>query len=246
MHTTLSTQLFSNIEARTIEFEEVSIELVSNQFHSTSLQPDFLKMSGIIPIDWELQKQPIVTVGVVQLVFQNGVSIFTKLHSITFNERINVKNCKQLKILELIHNLIEKLPYVDYQSISINPKILMGFPNTKDTGRQFIVERLITAGPWFTLGIAPVQASINFFYQLERCKLVVNLHEAQIQKPEIPLIPALLFSGSFHYELASYLVQERKQQLQLLLENWSKDLEDFRFIVNYRFLGEQDSVFPIS
>ena len=44
----------------TLGFEEMAIALVANQFNPTILKLDFLKISGIIPDDWEVQKQPIL------------------------------------------------------------------------------------------------------------------------------------------------------------------------------------------
>jgi hypothetical protein len=55
------------------------------------------------------------------------------------------------------------------------------------------VQKLLSPGPWSHLGVAPIQAAVNFFYQLERCKLFVNLNEAQIQQPDQQPLSALLF-----------------------------------------------------
>jgi sulfur relay (sulfurtransferase) DsrF/TusC family protein len=243
MQNPIDTSLNPYSVAGTLGFEELAIALVANQFSSSILQMDFLKMSGMIPSDWELQKQPVLTASVAQLIFKNGVSLVAQARNVSFTQTIDAKNENALKIPELVRQFLEKLPNADYQGISINPKIVVAFPQGKESARKYIVEKLLSPGPWTHLGIAPIQAAVNFFYQLERCKLLVNLNEAQIQQPNQQPMSALLFSGSFNYDVASYTVDERLQRLKLYQESWSKDLETFRQIVLNTFLGQQDSVF---
>lgn len=226
-----------------VGFEELVIVLIANQLNPTILQLDFLKMSGIIPTDWELQQQPIQTPNVAQLVFQNEVNIVAQPRSITFTEIIDAKNGQLLKMPELVRQFIQRLPNADYQGVHINPKTLVAFPVGNDPARKFIAEKLLSPGPWSNYGITPVQAALSFFYQLERCRLQVNVNESRIQQSDKPPIPALLFSGSFNYEVTNSAASERQHQLILALQNWLTDLESFREIVNKRFLGKEDSVF---
>lgn len=228
----------------TIVFEEVAISIIANQFNATTLQLDFLKMSGIVPSDWELQKQPIITANLSQIIFQNGVNIVAQPRSITFNQAIDATKKNTFLIPDLARQFLDKLPNADYQGITINPKTLVAFPNVKDAARKFITEKLLSPGPWTNLGVAPMQANVNFLYQLDRCKLAININEIQVQQAEKQPIPALLFSGNFNYEVANNAPGERIQQLTMRLDNLSNDLESFRGIVNNKFLGyQQDNVF---
>jgi hypothetical protein len=243
MQTTVNSQLTPYSVTGTLGFEELAIALVANQFNPATLQLEFLKMSGILPTDWELQKQPVLTASASQLVFKNGVSIVAQARTITFAQAINATNQNPLLTPTLVRQFVEKLPNADYQGITINPKILIAFPNKPGAATKFMTEKLLSPGPWINLGIAPVQTSMNFFYQLDRCKLLLNLNEAQIQQTDKPPMSALWFSGSFNYEVGNYTVAERLQQLALHAENWAADLETFRDIVINKFLGQQDSVF---
>ncbi|MBW4559720.1 MAG: hypothetical protein KME32_00960 [Mojavia pulchra JT2-VF2] len=238
-------KLNSEPVTETRSFEELSIVLVGNQINPTIIQPDFLKMSGIFPLDWELQQQPIVNSNMAQIVFKNGVSLIAQGRSVSFRETVSPENANQPQILNLANNFIDKLPYADYQGFSMNPKIIMVFPNGRDIGQEFIVGRLLSPGPWSSLGLAPVQAAVNFLYQLERCPLVLNLSSVEFQQADKVPLPALLFSGSFNYEVSSYGVSERVQQLKKLLANCLTDIEEFREIVKKRFWQQGDSVFPV-
>ncbi|AFY32949.1 hypothetical protein [Calothrix sp. PCC 7507] len=226
-----------------VGFEELAIALFANQFNPSILNLDFLKISGIIPGDWQLQGQPTITPNAAQAVFQNGVNLVFQNRTVSFLQIIDPTNTNPLKIPELARIFVERLPYSDYQGISIKPKILVGLPANQGLTRKYIVEKLLSPGPWCDIGIRPVQAAINFSYQLENCQLLLNLTEAQIQQAEKPPLPAVLFSGSFNYEVTSYSEGDRFQEIVKRLQNWSVDLEGFRDIVNNRFFGNYDNVF---
>lgn len=224
-------------------FEELAIALFANQFNPSILNLDFLKISGIIPGDWQLQGQPTITPNAAQAVFQNGVSLVFQNRTVSFLQIIDPTNKDALKIPELARVFVERLPYSEYQGISIKPKILVGLPANQGLGRKYIVEKLVSPGPWCDIGVKPVQAAINFLYQLENSQLALNLTEAQIQQAEKPPLPAVLFSGSFNYEVSGYGESDRFQEIIKRLQNWSTDLENFRDIVHNRFMGNHDNVF---
>jgi hypothetical protein len=246
MQSTINSSSNPYSEIGALGFEELNISLVGNQINATVLQLDFLKMSGIIPSDWEVQKQPVLTATYSQIIFKNGVNLVAQARSITLNQTIDPTNKNPLVVPQLAGLLVDKLPNANYQGVSINPKILIAFTaGGTDVARNYIVERVLAPGPWLNMGQAPVQASVNFFYQLDRCKLLLNLNQAQIQQPNQQSLSALLFTGSFNYELGNYTPDERLQQLKQRIENWSTDLQTLRDIVTNRFLGQQDNVFPV-
>jgi hypothetical protein len=76
-------------------------------------------------------------------------------------------------------------------------------------------------------------------YSLERGELNLSVAEALLQLQDADPTPAVLFSGSFQYEVAGELEGEKLQHLYQLLENWQPDLEAYREIVNQRFLGKE-------
>ena len=89
------------------------------------------------------------------------------------------------------------------------------------------------------MGKAPVKAAVNLVYSLERGELNLSVAEALLQLQDADPTPAVLFSGSFQYQVAGELEGEKLQHLYQLLENWQPDLEAYREIVNERFLGKE-------
>ena len=74
---------------------------------------------------------------------------------------------------------------------------------------------------------------------MEQGELNLSVAEALLQLQDAEPTPAVLFSGSFQYEVAGELEGEKLQHLYQLLENWQPDLEAYREIVNERFLGKE-------
>lgn len=225
--------------------EEISLIIAAQDLTPTMMSQDFLKFSGIIPKEWELSKQPVLNPNFAQLNFTNGVGVNAQPGNITFSESLNNKNPEDLVTPVVAGNYIEKLPHAEYMGLSFSPKLLLPFPDAPQLVRQYITGTLLGSGSWKRIGQAPVQAGINLMYYLERCQLTISISEAKLQKPQEQPITAILFSGNFNYNvnLGQDQSTDRVTQLKPFLDSWRTDLEEFREIVNQKFLdsGTTDS-----
>lgn len=226
------------------EIQELSIAINAAKLNPTMLSEDFLKASGIVPNDWELNKQPVLSPNYAQVSFQNGVSIVTQPRTITFLEMVGNKEPDTLKVSEIAQKYIEKLPLAEYQGLSVSPKSVVPLSGGTDAAQKYITGTLLAPGPWLEFGNAPVQAGLNLLYQLAQCQFSLSINEARLQLPDNTAIPALLFAGSFNYNITSNSDQERVQKIIEGIKQWRSDLESFREIVNQRFLAQQASLFP--
>jgi len=226
------------------EIQELSIVLSAKNLNPTLLTVDFLKFSGIVPDDWELNNQPVLNPNFSQVSFQNGVSVVAQPRTITFIEVIGDQNANGPKIPEIVNKFLDKLPHAEYQALGISPKTIIPFPNSPDAARQYITETLLAPGNWQDFGKTPIQAGINFLYQLEQCQLSVNINEARLQLPDQRSIPAVLFAGNFNYNIPQENEADRLVTLQKSLKEWQGNLETFRELIHQRFLGQQLSIFP--
>ncbi len=243
--TALDTASATNSPSRTQFIEEISLIIAAQDLTPTMMSQDFLKFSGIIPKEWELSKQPVLNPNFAQLNFTNGVGVTAQPGNITLSESLNNKNPEDLAIPLVGGNYIEKLPHAEYMGLSFSPKILLPFPDKPQLVRQYITGNLLGSGSWKRIGKAPVQAGINLMYYLERCQLTISISEAKLQKPQEQAITAILFSGNFNYNvnLGQDQPTDRTTQLRTFLDNWRTDLDEFREIVNQKFLdsGTTDS-----
>ncbi|MFM2379967.1 MAG: hypothetical protein RLZZ143_2546 [Cyanobacteriota bacterium] len=219
------------------EIQELSIAITAKSLNPAMLTVDFLKYSGIVPPDWELNGQPVLNPNYAQVNFQNGISIVAQPRTITFVEIIKSPDSLNLKLPEIVGLYLDKLPLAEYQALSIAPKSIVPFPSGPDAAKKYITETLLAPGPWHNFGKAPLQAGINLLYQLETSQLSVAINEAKLQLPDGKTLGALLFAGNFNYNLAEG--SDRFNLLKQYLRQWQKDLEIFRELITQRFLERQ-------
>ncbi|GFE68810.1 hypothetical protein [Chroococcus sp. FPU101] len=231
-------------ESQLREIQDAAIGLAAKNLNPTILSVEFLKYSGIIPADWELSAQPVMNPNFAQINFQNGVSIVAQPRTITFTAILNHPNLKDFKLPDIASNFIEKLPHAEYQGVGITTRSIIPFPSSPDAARQYITRTLLSPGPWQDFGLNPVQAGINYLYQLDRCQFNLNINEAKVQLPDQRALPAVLFAGNFNYTIETENEVERLALLKSALNQWDNDLRTFSEIVHQRFLGQQISVFP--
>lgn len=243
--TTLDTATTVNSPPKIKPIEELSLIIAAQNLTPTMMSQDFLKFSGIIPQEWKLAQEPTLNPNFAQLNFTNGVSISAKPRTITISESLSGKTPETLSLQTVAANYLQKLPHAEYIGLSFSPKILLPFPEQPQLVRQYITGNLLGSGSWKRIGQIPVQAGINLMYYLDRCQLTISISEAQLQKPQKQPITAILFSGNFNYNviLGQENAPDRTTQTTSFLHNWRTDLEEFREIVNQKFLdsGTADS-----
>lgn len=225
-----------NPSGKTKFIEEVSLVIAAQDLSPTMVSYEFLKSSGTIPQDWELAQQPVLNPNFAQLNFTNGVSINAQPRTLNLSE--SVGNIENLIIPQVAARFVTKLPYADYIGLSLSPKLLLPFPDAPETVRQYITGTLLGSGAWKRIGKLPVQAGINLMYLLDRCQLSISVSEAKLQKAQEPPMMAILFSGNFNYNVDSRNISDSKTaQMMSCLNNWKSDLEEFRAIVEGKFLS---------
>ena len=225
------------------EVREIGISIVANNLNPSMLNPNFLISTGIIPSDWKLTKQPVLTANRAQLNFSNGLSIVAQPRTITFSEGIGNKKLSELEAPKVARIYVEKLPNALYQRVNIEPKFLITLTGEEDAGRKYITETLLASGPWQDFGDAPVQAGINLLYQVGESQFNLTINEAKLQQAEQPAAPAILFSGNFNYNVTSENEQERVSKLLKGLDNCQRNLETFKEVINQRFIAQQEHIF---
>jgi hypothetical protein len=232
-----------NSPSKTQSIEEISLVIAAQDLMPTVVSQDFLKFSGIIPQDWELAQQPVVNPNFAQLNFTNGVGINAQPRTISLSESLNNKQLQDITIHQVAGKYLEKLPHAEYIGLSFSPKILLPFPHAPQAVRQYITESLLGSGAWKYIGKTPLQAGINLMYHLERCQMTISISEAKLQKPQETPIAAILFSGNFNYNvnLGQSQLSSRMIQMTNFLNHWRTDLEEFRDIINQKFLDSTEA-----
>jgi hypothetical protein len=226
--------------SQSLSIQEFAIAIAVKQQNPTILTPDFLRYSGIVPNNWELARQPIVTNSVAQVAFTNGVSIAAQVNKIVFSELIATKEVNEVEIAAIANKYIEKLPEVEYRAVGINFRGHVMFEQQNGSARNYIFKTLLNPGPWQEFGKAPVSAAMRFVYTLEKAQLNLDINEAGLQLPDKTIIPSVIFSANFNHETAEDTSNQRIAHLLQVIKNWSINQEIFQELIDTKFLKSEN------
>lgn len=168
-----------------VSVPELVIVIAAKNNNPTILTADFLKYSGIIPSDWELARQPVLTNSVAQVIFTNGVSIVAETNRVIFIEAVADKSSDSITIPLIAHKYVETLPNAEYQAIGLNPRGYASFEaSSEDAARNYLSKTLLAPGAWQEIGIAPARATVNYVYTLERGQFNLSVNEAALRQSD--------------------------------------------------------------
>jgi hypothetical protein len=227
-----------SIMSQSLITQEFGIIIAAKNHKPTILNPDFLKYSGIVPTEWELARQPIYTQSVSQVAFTNGIAIIAEPTRVMFVEAIENKAIKEIAIADIAKKYVQTLPNIEYGAVGLNPRSYIYFDQHEDAARQYLAEKLLSKGAWQEVGTAPVQASLNLAYTLERCPFYLTVTEAALRNSDEASTPIVLFSGSFRYEITGEAASQRLSYLHNCIDNWKADLEIYQEIINTKFIAQ--------
>lgn len=230
----------------TLNLQQLGIALAVEDFHPQTLTPEILQYSGIIESDWKLARQPICTREFSQVIFANGIAIVAQPQKVTFVEAIADKTVQEVLVPAMVRKYVATLPQINYLAIRINPSGYVVMDSQRDAARQYIAKTLLSPGAWQEVGKAPMRASINLTYPLERCDFNLTVEEAVLRQPDETTTPVVVFGGSFKYRMAANSGIEKQASIEQAIASWQVDLTTYTEIVNNKFLtaGNEPSVIP--
>lgn len=231
---------------RQLEIVEFALVIAAPNYDPSLLNPSFLTFSGIVPSQWELARQPVVSQRASQIIYNNGVNLVAQPGRLTFVEALSTKTEETIGISEIAQRYVEALPNLDAQALGINFRGYIPFAGDASGARDYLFKQLLAPGAWQEMGTSPVQAALNFLYTFDFKRLNLSLNEAFLQLPEQEKMPIMLFSGNFDYELSAESLNERRSKLEEILKTWRDDQEIYTEVVNKFAASQPESelVFP--
>ncbi|HAG80644.1 MAG TPA: hypothetical protein DCL61_05620 [Cyanobacteria bacterium UBA12227] len=231
---------------QTLDIQDFSIVLAARNHNPTLVTPDFLRGSGVVPGDWELARPPALSPQATQIIFKNGIKIEAQVGTISFSQGINTPNFEDLELPGMARRYATTLPNLEYRGVGINPRRFVAFGDGSDQAHKYITETILSHGSWQEFGTASIQATINLIYTLEHCQLRLGINEARLQSPDRDAIPAVVFTGNFHYDVAGESAEERLKLLHQILDNSQKDFLTYRELIDSKFLaGSRDDIVSV-
>ncbi|MEA5619945.1 hypothetical protein VB711_19150 [Cronbergia sp. UHCC 0137] len=219
-------------------FQDLSIIIATRNHNPRILTYDFLKCSDIIPMDWELAQEPIVSEQGSQVIFSNALSLVAQPERLFFVEVFKDKGITDLQVPAIAHKYVKALPNVEYQAVGINLRAYVS-PTQADGEAevQNYMQNLLAPGAWQTVGDAPVQPSIKLTFTLKHCQFNLSINEGVFHQQDQETSPIILFSGNFSYNIEGNNKDERFKSLHQSLDNWKTDLETYQEIIQTKFLA---------
>lgn len=214
-----------------LKLNELVIAIAASNYEPSLLHPNALKYSGVIPHEWELAQQPVISQQGSQVTFKNGLQIVAQPGRCLFMESWGDQSEAELEAPPVARRYISTLPNLNYQAVGINLRGYIPFEGDAAGPQTYIEQHLLQAGDWQSCGANAVHSEINLVYVLEDRRLNLTINSATIQRPEQEPLPILLFSGNFEYRLDAQPAVERSTQIQTIVESWPQDLSKFREVV---------------
>ncbi|MEC4806953.1 MAG: hypothetical protein SAJ12_11705 [Jaaginema sp. PMC 1079.18] len=235
----------ASLMSETLDIQELAISLYAENLPTALSRLDFLRFSGIIPQDWQTTGNPVEQDNLSQIQFANGVNVLAQPRSVKFFEAIASQTEQNLNVPTVTRCYSQCLPHVLYQALSINPQIVTILPrDNPDKARQQFLSQILAPELSQEMGRSPLQIAVNLVYPLDRCQFNLSISEVRVTQNDQSQLPAILFSGSFNYDIQGKTASERLEQLQQALDNWQTDLETFRKLVHRRLPNRLHSIFP--
>jgi len=220
--------------------QELVIVIAAQNQSPAVFNLEFFTYSGIIPADWELARQPVYTPQVVQLVFQNSVTITAQLGRILLSESIADKDFSAIQIVQIAQRCTQSLPNMEYEGVGINPTGHVQF-DAPSAAADYLNKTLLAAGPWQSIGQIQPRTRMSFTYTLEKGLFNLTISEAKIRQEDDTLTPVVVFGGNFDYALEGSHSGERLQHLHQILNQAQDDLQTYCKLVNQNFLSVVES-----
>ncbi|NES99140.1 MAG: hypothetical protein F6K62_21760 [Sphaerospermopsis sp. SIO1G2] len=226
--------------SKTVVLQNLGLAIATNNYSPKLLSYDFLKYSDIVPGDWELAKQPVMSDQISQIAFRNSVTLTAQPNLISFVEVISAKELTDVQAPLVAHNYVKSLPNAEYQAVGIDIRgYITATDMGADTSAQDYLRSLLAPAPWQQVGTEPVKASVQLAFTLENKTLSLNINEGTLYVSEEETVPIVLFNGNFSYQAQGNTKEERLESIHQLLDNWQGDLDTYQEIINTKFLTSE-------
>jgi hypothetical protein len=218
--------------------QEVAIVIAVPSQNPSLLSEDFLKYSGIIPLDWQLARAPVYDERVAQLVFENGFSLALQADRVMFLEAIGEKELSDTSITQVTCKYVEALKLANFQAFGLNFRSFISYGSDSEAATDFVNSQVLTPCKWSKFTDKPIKSTVNLNYELKNGKaLNLAINEASIQFPEKELESIVLFSANFNQDLKEVESEAKVQKIQELASNWQQDLQTLSELINEGFFN---------
>ncbi|MCY3973316.1 MAG: hypothetical protein OXF52_03845 [Candidatus Dadabacteria bacterium] len=190
----------SNIE---LKLSTVSVVLVAQVHNPAIINPDFLKKSGVVGSDWQVDenKPPLSTPLLSQISFNNGVEWRVTPDICTIVEKVEGDLKDSYSIHECAKAYIKTLEHIPYRALGVNWHFSLD--SAEEDLQTWMKERFLKSGNWQT-SIESTSLSFKVLYPSAVCNITIDIRESKI-------------ALNLHHDVVS--VDNKKDELCSALDN---------------------------
>ena len=214
-----------------LQLRELSVVLVADSNNPSILNPDFLKIHGIVSHESSLKDPPICTPAFSQVTFADGITVRADPARVTFQHSSDQLDPGNVRCIESARRYIAIVPPVPYTAIGIN---LKGYRIGQEVEMETLAGVLVEKGAWTAFqGVKP-KLRLNAVYDLEDKRIAFAVSEQNEKTSTGVTAPILSFDANIHRDVQVTNQLERIKNLETILTSWAGDLADFEKIAeNY-------------
>jgi hypothetical protein len=200
---------------------QISFVVVGNDHNPTILNPDFLRIRGIVPEEWGWKVDATITTPALGFVrYANGIVISVEHEKLQVVD-VDSGSPAESKAAEIASRYVQMLPHVRYAAVGTN------FSATVDGERpaEYLKDRFLKPGKWDSATHRLEAVGLRFVYPLKDGRIVVSLDlgEAPQEQGGEARIDLLIVNANFHRDCSSSYPTHAEvlARLELVQEDWS-------------------------
>jgi hypothetical protein len=151
----------SNIDQDSISLE-TSIVVVGEDCNPSILNPDFLRIQGILPEEWgwEPSDAPLTTCSLSVVVYDSDFTIKIQPNRFQVTDASATAISDDAKIIQIARRYIQVLPHVRYTAVGNNFQRFLPIP----APMKALQDRFIKPGPWLSEENRDIGVSLGYVY----------------------------------------------------------------------------------
>jgi len=179
---------------------QFSLVVIAADNNPTILNPDFLRVQGIVPdsLGLELTGPPIATPQFANVQYTHGVTITVEPKKIQVADN-ELSEPSESCIQNILKEYIRVVPHVSYQAVGINFKMFSELANSKKIVRDNFIKSSVVE----SLGSSLQSAVVKFIYDSNDFTFNLTLEGGGLVKAEKPkdILAGIVVGANFHVNL---------------------------------------------
>lgn len=210
-----------------VELVQLSVVLIADNVDPSMINPDFLRLNGIVNHGLQTGQPPVSTPVFSQVAFEDGFTVTAQTDRVEFVQRGEALT-EDAASPNVARRFLEKIPYPAYKAIGINPT------GAKPLDPEYVggvADALIERGAWMAFGDVSPIVSLKATYLYDNRKIAMDVQDAKRRDASGSELSGLLFAVNIHRDISETDQGRRIASLMSILSAWKDDLSDFKNLV---------------